>query len=131
MLILPARPRPHMQGVNRTVGSPDSSHPPSEVSLRPPSGTPEKPQAYAGSPARHRSGPSFAERTPRAGQHLEIPRSRDMTPHASQVRIGVAPAWSGSAPPSGRLYLLLPGFGRGSLEWVPPGGGSVRAGDAR
>ena len=31
---------------------------------------------------------------------------------------------SGSAPPSGRLYLLLPGFGRGSLEWVPPGGGS-------
>src|SRR5829696_7688362 len=29
---------------------------------------------------------------------------------------------SGSAPPPGRLYLVLPGTVRGSLPWVPPGG---------
>jgi hypothetical protein len=46
------------------------------------------------------------------------------TPFASQVRMSVASTLSGSAPPSGRLYLLLLRSACGSHEWAPHGGGS-------
>src|SRR5215203_2781304 len=51
-------------------------------------------------------------------------RQHPITPGASPRCCTSPRRRSGSAPPPGRLYLVLPGTVRGSLPWVPPGGGS-------